>query len=342
LDSIIAMPVIRPVAPEDADALFVLAKSLGTGMTTFPANVDSIAEKIEGSLRGFSGANEGDPHYVMVLEEPASRRVLGISAVYSKIGGRYGFFSYQQEQQRQVSNDHAMATHYNFLTVTTKYSGLSEIGTLAVDPAARKGGAGKMLARARYMLIAAFPNLFASQIIAEMRGWQDSEGRSPFWDAACGRIIPLEFPEADRLSATEGMGWVSDLMPRQPIITALLPAEAQQAIGRPHDTSAIAMAMLEKEGFKFEGLVDIFDAGPQMIASQDEIATVAASVRGPLRVSNTSLQDADEYLVASLSLEHFRVIRSKATIRNGDIYLPAGADAALQCQPGEKIIASPW
>ena len=41
------MWIIRPVVATDVDALFDLAEKLGSGMTTFPANRDTLAQKVD-------------------------------------------------------------------------------------------------------------------------------------------------------------------------------------------------------------------------------------------------------------------------------------------------------
>ena len=51
-------------------------------------------------------------------------------------------------------------------------------------------------------------------------------------------------------------------MPRHPVYVNLLPPSARDAIGAVHADTAPARAMLEQEGFRYEGYVDIFDAGP--------------------------------------------------------------------------------
>jgi arginine N-succinyltransferase len=134
--------------------------------------------------------------------------------------------------------------------------------------------------------------------MAEMRGWQDDAGRSPFWDAVGARFFDMEFDAADRLSAVDGAEFIADLMPTHPIYTALLSPEARRCIGKPHQASAPAMAMLLDENFRYEGNVDVFDAGPQVHAERERIRTVAASFTvpatsagrpGPLLVSNQDL-----------------------------------------------------
>ncbi len=51
----------------------------------------------------------------------------------------------------------------------------------------------------------------------------------------------------------------------------MLDDDARNVIGLPHPTGRAAMRMLEKEGFAYEGYVDIFDGGPTMIARTDDV-----------------------------------------------------------------------
>jgi arginine/ornithine N-succinyltransferase beta subunit len=85
------MWLIRPPHDGDIDALHALARSLGAGMTTFPAHRDTIAHKVERSVASFAGrAAPEDAQYLLVLEDTGSGHVLGISAVYPRIGDPYG------------------------------------------------------------------------------------------------------------------------------------------------------------------------------------------------------------------------------------------------------------
>jgi arginine N-succinyltransferase len=56
---------------------------------------------------------------------------------------------------------------------------------------------------------------------------------------------------------------VAELMPRHPVYVNLLP-ERRAAIGEVHDDTQPARVLLEQEGFRYEGYVDIFDAGPTL------------------------------------------------------------------------------
>ena len=84
----------------------------------------------------------------------------------------------------------------------------------------------------------------------------------------------MNFQEADEFNAVHGTQFIADLMPKTPIYTAMLTEAARAVMGLPHPSGRAAMRMLEKEGFAFEGYIDIFDGGPTMTARTDEIRTI--------------------------------------------------------------------
>ena len=156
------------------------------------------------------------------------------------------------------------------------FDGETEIGGLFVDPAARGTGVGGLTARARYLFIAAHRDWFRGRVIAELRGYQDDDGRSPVWEALGRHFYEMDFHEADRTGALDGQ-FIADLGPRYPIYRSLLPADAQAALGRPHDDGRPAYDMLIAEGFRADGYVDIFDGGPTLVADIDALRTVRAT-----------------------------------------------------------------
>jgi len=298
--------VVRPAAPQDLGALTALATALGPGMTTLPADPRVLAEKIDASLETFAGRREPSAATYLLVLEGAGREgdgLLGVAAVYPSVGHPYGFFSYKVSQLVRRSRKLGVQARIELLTLSNDYTGATEVGSLAVLPALRGTGAGRFLARSRYMLIGAFPDRFAPRVMAEMRGWQDEAGRSPFWDAVGARFFDMEFDAADRLSAVEGAEFIADLMPTHPVYTALLSPSAQASIGRPHRASAPAMAMLLAEDFRYEGNVDVFDAGPQVHAERDRIRTVAESFVAPAAAAGRGAP----LLVSNRDLAGFRV-----------------------------------
>lgn len=333
------MWLIRPVAIDDTEAVFDLAASLGPGMTTFPADLDTIATKVKNAVASFSGhCQKSEAEYLMVLEDTEQGKILGVSAVYPEIGRPFGFFSYHVDKVIH----HSAVSQYNMevevLNLSNAYTGMTEIGTLAVSPNLRGGGAGKMLARARYMLMACFPHLFSDYVIAEMRGWQNDDGSSPFWEAVGEKFFKVDFPTADKMSAVKGAEWFAALLPKNSLYLDMLPDRAKSCVGKAHETSAIAMKMLLKEGFRFENFVDIFDAGPQVIAPLKSIKTVSDSKALKLSIGRIE-ENALEYFVSNHELSEFRLIKTKATITGSELHLDPESQRLLGAKLGNKLRA---
>lgn len=332
--------LIRPATRGDVGPLLALAQALGSGMTTLPPDAGTIAHKVESSIRCFSGEIMEDSQYILVLQDRRSGQVLGLSGVYPRVGDAHGYFSYKRTKLIQRSVDLGRRVEVELLTLSNDYTGTTEVGTLAILPELRGTNAGRFLARARYMLIGAFPDRFAPRVIAEMRGWQDDVGHSPFWDAIGARFFDMGFEEADQLSAIQGNGFIADLMPKQPIYTALLPDEARAAIGRPHAVSARAMAMLLDEDFRYEAHVDVFDGGPQVHAERDRIRTVRETRLLDLEVGAVG-DGATPLLISNRELADFRVIEVEGVIRDGSVVIDDAAFETLATPAGTPVRVAP-
>lgn len=335
--------VVRPVRRGDGDALFRLALAMGAGMTTFPADRDALEEKIAASVASFEGRQTRiDAQYLLVLEDLASGELLGTAALYASVGHPFGFFSYKRIRLVQRSQALGVSCEAELLTLANDYTGTTEVGTLAIRPDLKGTGAGRLLARSRYMLIAVRPELFAPIVMAEMRGWQDEDGVSPFWDSVGAHFFNMDFTTADRVSAVRGAGFIAELLPKHPIYIDLLPETARAVIGKPHRSSAPAMAMLRSEGFRHEGYVDVFDAGPQKHVERDAITTVRNSrpAAQASRPFGPALQAAP-YLVCVDDLARFRVTTALASFDDGQIALASATAATLDVSPDTTVRACP-
>lgn len=71
-------------------------------------------------------------------------------------------------------------------------------------------------------------------------------------------------------------------MPKYPIYIDLLPEEAVAVIGRVHEQTTPALAMLESQGFVRTDQIDIFDGGPVVKCATQSIAAVQASSQYPV------------------------------------------------------------
>ena len=252
---------LRAARLDDLEPLYEMAKLTGGGFTNLPADRPALSGKLELANSAFS--NEGDElvdeQFVLVLEDSESGAVRGTCQLMTQVGQRWPFYSYRLTTLTQHSQELDRTVRAELLSLVTDLEGSSEVGGLFLHPNERAGGLGLLLARSRYLFIAMHRNRFADRILAELRGVIDDRGGSPFWDGVAGRFFGMGFQEADYFNAIHGNQFIADLMPKHPVYVAMLEDNARSVIGVPHPSGRAAMRMLENEGFRYTGYLDIFD-----------------------------------------------------------------------------------
>lgn len=332
------MLVMRPVRGADLPQIRELAELTSFGLTTLPRDEQLLAKRIRDSEQSFKNMDEASPRgqsYLLVLEESATGRVVGTSGIVSKVGGFEPFYCYRIEISIHESTMLNIRKEIPVLHLVAEHNGPSEIGSLFLHPDFRAGGNGRLMSLSRFLLIAEFPQLFDEEVIAEMRGVINDQGQSPFWDAVGKHFFDLDFPKADYLSIVN-KEFIGDLMPVHPIYLPLLPAEAQAVIGEVHEKTRPARRMLESEGFRFERMIDIFEAGPVLHAPRVLIRSVRDSRRRIVLDIVDNLPDETNWLVSNTSSE-FRVVQSPLEISPDGIKLPRSTAEALQVERGDAI-----
>lgn len=268
--------LIRPATSSDVDDFYELARLAGAGFTSLPVNRELLAERLAATELAFAGL----PGTLMLaLEDRSSSRVIGCAAVKPGGKARPDFLNFQ------ISDDGRT------LSPTARYADMTEVGSLLLHPDYRAYGVGPWLARSRYLLIAADPDRFGEQIFSELRGMVDDDDRSPFYDGVCGRYFACSFADADELCAHGLQADLNILLPDHPIALDGLDDEAKGAIGKPHRSGRRALDYLESEGFVFEGVIDLLDGGPAVVAPTRAIRTVRSTFRQPLRAGVFDNQD---------------------------------------------------
>jgi arginine N-succinyltransferase len=297
---------IRAARQDDLQPLYEMAKLTGGGFTNLPADRDALAQKLSKSAKAFanSGDTLGDETFVLVLENSISGEVRGTCQLMTKVGQLWPFYSYRITTLTQHSQELDRTVRAEMLSLVTDLEGASEVGGLFLHPNERAGGLGMLLARSRYLFIARHRPRFADRVLAELRGIIDERGGSPFWDGVAGRFFGMNFQEADYFNAINGNQFIADLMPKHPVYIAMLNEEAKRVIGLPHPSGRAAMRMLENEGFRYEGYVDIFDGGPTMLARTDEVRSVRGSTAA--RIAALDSTNGSEALIAAGALAEFR------------------------------------
>ena len=329
--------VIRPSREDDLEHLYEMAKLTGGGFTNLPADRDALSGKLEKSAKAFAntGTELVDQTFLLVLENTETGAVRGTCQLMTKVGQQWPFYSYRLNTLTQYSQELDRTVRAEMLNLVTDLEGCSEVGGLFLHPNERAGGLGLLLARSRYLFIAMHRARFAERVLAELRGIIDDRGGSPFWDGVAGRFFGMTFQEADYFNAINGNQLIADLMPKHPVYVAMLDDDAREVIGLPHPTGRAAMKMLEKEGFRYEGYVDIFDGGPSMLARTDDVVSVANAQ--PRSVTGTPVDKGERALIATGHLTDFRCCYGSRKVDGDSIAIDETGAATLRVGEGDRV-----
>ena len=332
------MLVVRPAGPADIDALMELAYLSGRGFTSLPEDRPTLARRLAISEQSFARALPADKAwYVLMLEDSETGRIDGVAGVKGEVGVDRPHFSFRVMTLSQFSTASSTRFDHQALVLVNECHGSSEVGSLFLRPGKRQNGAGSLLARSRYMLIGAQPDMFGPKIIAELRGWFDDADNSPFWDGIASKFFRLPFEEADRMITSTDGQFILDLAPRHPIYLELVDRAAREAIGEVHRHGVAALRMLEAEGFQRSGLIDIFDGGPTMMCGRDQITTIRDARSRPVRIG--SVDAGTGMLISTRRLASFRAVRATAQVDGGDLRIDAESADALRVAEGDIVQA---
>lgn len=304
------MMLIRPVRPGDLADILQLSGKTGIGLTSLPKDEVHLRARIERSVATWEGRLEkADQGYLFVLEDTEQQKVVGVSAIEVAVGLSEPWYNFRLGTLVHASKSLNIYKPVPTLFLSNDHTGYTELCTLFLDSDYRNGKNGQLLAKVRFLFLAAFREYFSRKVIAEMRGVSDDSGHSPFWDSVGRHFFGMEFAEADRLTGMGQKSFIAELMPKHPLYTELLSHDARAVIGEVHPQTAPARAVLEGEGLSYEGYVDIFDAGPTLEGEIDQLRAVKESRLLPVRLAERS-DDGDEplYLVANEQYQNFRAL----------------------------------
>jgi arginine N-succinyltransferase len=337
------MMLFRSVLSSDLNAIHHLTQKSGVGITTLPKDLELLKKRIEWSIHSYKKELQQplSEYYLFVLENQKTKEIVGVSAIESNIGQKTPFYSYKISKHTHICHSLKIRSDYEVLTLVNDNEGRSELCTLFLDPKYRKNNNGLLLSKARFLFMAQYPERFAPISIADMRGISNKKGVSPFWEHVGSYFFKMSFYEADKLVLATNKQFIADLMPTTPIYIGLLPLEAQEVIGKPHELTQPAMNILLKEGFQYNNYVDIFDAGPTLEAPITKIRTVELSHL----VTITSLSDevsSIDYLLSNGQIP-FRAMIATALINKqlGTCIISKKAAKMLQVQCGNSLRVAP-
>jgi arginine N-succinyltransferase len=317
----------------------MLAQEAGAGFTSLPPDRDFLRERIERSIRSFDAtvSTPGHERYLFVLEDLDDRGIGGCCAIEAACGLDEPFYSYRVGLTVQASRRFSRYTRVPTLYLTNDYTGSSVLCSLFLRPAFRgRNGAGRLLSKCRFLFMAAHRDRFAERAIAEMRGVSDDRGRSPFWEGLGRHFFGVDYAEAERIVGLGNKSFIAELMPAHPIYTVLLSEEARSVMAQVHEHTRPALRLLEREGFRHQGFIDIFDGGPTVEAPVAAVRSVRDSRALEVRIG-TPPHKADPMLLSNDRLRDFRCVLATAAPARDHVVLDHPTAAALNIGAGDPV-----
>lgn len=332
------MFVIRPIKEDDLEGLMNLLTDAGHGLTSLPKDEKIIKDKIVHSARSFKyrADKPNGETYLFIMEELFTGRVVGISGIISKIGGFQAYYFYRLEQETMKSEMLKVSKDITSLHFEKIHAGPAEICSLFLDPEFRNSQNGRFLSLSRFLFMAENRACFEDQVIAEMRGRVNEDGRSPFWDAVGKKFMDIEFVQADYLTM-RSKDFIDELLPKYPIVKELLPVDAQEVVGKVHELTEPAKKILEQEGFEFSGLVGIFEPGPVLKAQTNNVRALKESKVLKIKAIEESEIDSPVFVISNSGVRDFKACLGKAIIEQDEVTISAVTATALKLKLGENI-----
>lgn len=331
------MLVIRPISLDDLESLYELSERAGHGLTSLPHDREILRHKIIDSIESFAriGQKPRGESYLFVLEDIRLGKAVGTTGIVSKVGGFEPFYAYKVETAVAESEALKVRKTIQCLKLVTDHNGPCEVGTLVLAPEYRRDGNGRALSLVRFLFMAEHPRRFDPVVISELRGVIDEHGHSAFWEAVGRHFFDVDYPNADYMSVVDKK-FIADLMPTHPIYIPLLPKEAREVIGKVHPQSAPAMEILKEEGFRENGMVDIFDAGPVVSCRREDIRAVRESQRAVVKDIVDAQTPGEQNIIASTG-KQFRACRGIVQAADGAAIISASVALALHVKVGDTI-----
>ncbi|EHC08095.1 arginine N-succinyltransferase [Shewanella baltica OS625] len=334
------MLIIRPIQAGDFEALYQIAEESGHGFTSLPVNADLLRHKIARAEASFVKTVDApfDEGYLMVLEDTDTREVVGTCAIEAAVGMEDAFYHYRLGTEVYHSEQIDVRNEVETLTLCHDYTGAAEMCTLFLREAYRKGNNGRMLSRSRFLFLAQHAQRFGETVIAEMRGVSDADGHSPFYGWLQKHFLGIDFIQADYLSGLGKKAFMAEMMPRNPVYVCLLPEEAQKVIGEVHTNTRPALSLLQAEGFRCRGYVDIFDGGPTVECRLSDIRGVRESRL--LTVDIGDMVEADtQFIISNTQLANYRATSAALAVddKSENIIISPELAAGLLLAKGDQI-----
>jgi arginine N-succinyltransferase len=200
---------------------------------------------------------------------------------------------------------------------------------------------GRVISSIRFMFIAAHRQLFRDTILAELLPPLEADGTSHLWEALGRHFTGLSYAEADFLSK-KNKEFIKSLFPDGVVYASVLPADAQEVIGKVGAQTRGVEKLLKRIGFRYANRIDPFDGGPHFTAPTDEITIVAKTRRARVAEVSASAGKSKSLVARELPSSPFmRAVLADVHDVGDAVALDAEAAAHLGVSAGDEIITLP-
>jgi arginine N-succinyltransferase len=149
-------------------------------------------------------------------------------------------------------------------------------------------------------------------------------------------FFSIDYDDAEHIVGMGNKAVIAELMPPHPIYSVLLPKDAQAVMGKVHPRTAPALHLLEQEGFRYQGYIDIFDGGPTVEAPLMAIRSSRESVVLPCRVTAGD-PTGSTHLVANTRLPDYRCVLTPLSPAGDSVAISPELASALCVADGEPL-----
>lgn len=337
---------VRNARLEDLEDIYKLSE-LET-LINLPHDRDYLTHVITNSLESFAQPQRErtQNHYFFVIEDCEHSQVVGVSLIHGQ-HGTYEmphFFFRICHETKSYPPLNAKISH-KVLVLDFEIHGYSEVGGLILHPQYRKTPykLGKQLSLARFLYIARHRESFTDIIHTELLPSINPKGEPPLWEAFGKKFTQMSYREADHTTRTD-KEFIIALFPwGEKIYEALLPKDAQEAIGQVGPNTAPAKAMLKKIGFQYTEEIDPFDGGPHYRCPRDDILPVKQARSVKIKHSENTTP-AQPYLVQLEQKDcHFYCIQVIGTLTEETHTLHLSSSLAKQynIKNGQEAFCTP-
>jgi arginine N-succinyltransferase len=323
------MLTIRPIHPEDAGAFIALHKR---------ADLMAARALIDESAQAFDGDGAMPQRFVFVLVDSVSDELLGAATLAGSTGIDLPRHSYRGGVVVHASAELKLFNRVDTLLLCNDHTGSAELTLPLMASADSAQAPQRLLIDAMLLFVAQQRDRFASTLLAALPGVSFEGGGSPFWSALGRHFHAGALPRDDAFFPSPERSHIARLMPKHPLYSSFLGADAQACIGQRALPARTAADALQAQGFRHRGHVDVFDAGPIVEVDVADLHAVQTSRVLPVRVSSSvDSGEARSCLVAGVGASQLGAGLVQATRADGALLLAEADAQALGVAPGQRV-----